>query len=149
MRRSRIYSLLVSLLLFAVLSFVSVEKQCTLTVSVEHLENNKGTVQFSLYNKDGTVPDQYFKKYYKQLKSEISVNKASVTFENLPQGIYAVNVHHDEDNDAVIDKGWIFPTEGVGFSNLKSISPFNRPNFNKTKFELKTDKTIKVKIIYF
>jgi len=66
----------------------------------------------------------------------------------LPKGKYAVNILHDENKDGKIDKGWILPTEGVGFSNIKSISPFNRPNFSKASFELESDKIIKVKIIY-
>ncbi len=136
--------------LMALLSFVPSKENGTysLTVKVANLKNSTGVVQFSLYNKDGTIPDQYFKKYYKQMKMTISQNSATVTFKNIPKGVYAVNIHHDEDKDGVIDKGWFLPIEGIGFSNLKSINPMNRPSFKKAKFELNTNKTINVKIIY-
>jgi len=34
------------------------EELYNLTVSTSNLKNNKGVVQFSLYNKDGTIPDK-------------------------------------------------------------------------------------------
>jgi uncharacterized protein (DUF2141 family) len=34
------------------------EEIYNLTVSTSNLKNNKGVVQFSLYNKDGTIPDK-------------------------------------------------------------------------------------------
>ena len=36
----------------------------TLTVVATGLNNNKGEVQFSLYNKEGTIPDKALNKYY-------------------------------------------------------------------------------------
>ena len=42
-------------------------KPLSLTVSVSDLKNSKGVVQFSLYNKDGSIPDEHYKKYYKQI----------------------------------------------------------------------------------
>jgi uncharacterized protein (DUF2141 family) len=47
-----------------------------------------------------------------------------------------------------IDKGFILPIEGVGFSNYQSIGLTNRPNFSKASFELNSDKKIAVKVIY-
>lgn len=120
-----------------------------LTVTVNNLRNNKGVVQFALYNKDGSIPDEYFKKYYKVEKAVIKSNSAKVTFTNLPKGIYAVNILHDENQNGKIEKGWVLPIEGVGFSNFESISPFNKPNFEKASFELSADKKISVKVIYF
>ncbi|MDH5368056.1 MAG: DUF2141 domain-containing protein [Cyclobacteriaceae bacterium] len=124
------------------------EKTYSLTVSVSGLLNSNGVVQFSLYNKDGSIPDEHYRNYYKQLKSKIISNTSNTTFQNLPPGIYAVNILHDENEDGKIDKGFILPAEGIGFSNLESINPLNRPNFKKTKFELNTNKTILVKMIY-
>ena len=131
-------------------SFVSInnEEVYSLTVNVSDLKNSAGVVQFSLYNKDGSIPDKHYEKYYKQLNAEI-VNKTSIiTFNNLPKGTYAINILHDEDENGKIKIGFILPVEGIGFSNIESINPMNRPSFKKAKFELDTNKTIKVKIIY-
>jgi len=38
----------------------------TLTVKVENLRNSKGVVQFSLYNEDGTLPDEKYERYLQQ-----------------------------------------------------------------------------------
>jgi uncharacterized protein (DUF2141 family) len=131
-------------------SFVGQNNKNTynLTVKVDKLRNSTGHVQFALYNKKGSVPDEKYKKYYQKKIGVISNNTSQIIFNNLPKGKYAVNILHDENKDGKIDKGWILPTEGVGFSNIKSISPFNRPNFSKASFELESDKIIKVKIIY-
>lgn len=120
----------------------------TLTVEVENLRNSKGEVQFTLYNTDGSIPDEHYKSYFKMDKSRIENGKAEITFSNLPKGIYAVNILHDENKNGKIDKGFILPKEGIGFSNYSSIGLTNRPNFKKASFELNQNKTIKVKVIY-
>src|SRR5690606_19955421 len=72
------------------------EESYTLTVKVDGLRNSKGVVQFALYNRDGTIPDENFNEYYKIATSDIEGGGATYTFSNLPPGKYAVNVLHDE-----------------------------------------------------
>lgn len=120
----------------------------TLTVKVENLRNSKGVVQFALYNKDNSIPDEDYKKYYRLEKAKIVNGKSEITFKSLPQGRYAVNILHDENNNGKIDKGLLLPKEGIGFSNYQSIGLRNRPNFSKASFELNADKTIDVTVIY-
>ena len=120
----------------------------TLTVKVENLRNSKGVVQFALYNKDNSIPDEDYKKYYRLEKAKIVNGKSEITFKSLPQGKYAVNILHDENNNGKIDKGLLLPKEGIGFSNYQSIGLRNRPNFSKASFELNADKTIDVTVIY-
>ncbi|MBN9314089.1 MAG: DUF2141 domain-containing protein [Chryseobacterium sp.] len=123
-------------------------KTNTLTVKVENLRNSKGVVQFALYKKDNSIPDEDYKKYYQLEKAKIVNGKSEITFKNLPKGKYAVNILHDENNNSKIDKGLILPKEGIGFSNYSSIGLTNRPNFKKASFDLFQDKEIKVKVIY-
>lgn len=120
----------------------------TLTVKVENLRNSKGVVQFALYNKDNSIPDEDYKKYYRLEKAKIVNGKSEITFKSLPQGRYAINILHDENNNGKIDKGLLLPKEGIGFSNYQSIGLRNRPNFSKASFELNADKTIDVTVIY-
>lgn len=120
----------------------------SLTVEVKDLQNSKGVVQFALYNKDGTIPDEDYKKCCKILKEKIQNGSSKVTFNNLTLGKYAVNILHDENENGEIDKGFILPIEGVGFSNYQSIGLTNRPNFSKASFTLDSDKKISIKIIY-
>lgn len=126
----------------------SQSKTYSLTVKVEKLQNSKGVIQFVLYNKDGSIPDEDYKNYYRLEKVQIVNGKSEIAFKNLPKGKYAVNILHDENNNSKIDKGFILPKEGIGFSNYSSIGLTNRPNFKKASFELNQNKTIKVKVIY-
>ena len=143
---------LVLLVLIMCSSFINEQHKETysLTITVKELRNLKGHVQFTIYNKDKSIPDEKFEGYYLMKTGVIDNNsEARVTFKNLPKGKYAVNILHDENKDGKIDKGWVLPTEGVGFSNFESIGLRNRPKFSKASFELDKDKTVAVKIIYF
>ena len=120
----------------------------SLSITVKNLRNEQGVVQFVLYNKDGSIPDEDYKNYYKIVKGEIVNGSSSITFKNIPSGKYAVNILHDENKNGKIDKGFILPIEGIGFSNFESIGLTNRPNFSKASFELSKNKSINVKVIY-
>lgn len=120
----------------------------SLTVEVHETRNSKGVVQFALYNKDGSIPDEKYDKYYKLLTGNIIDGSSSVTFTNLPVGTYVINILHDENKNGEIDKGFILPKEGLGFSNYESLGITNRPKYSKASFELKSDMTIDIKVIY-
>ena len=64
----------------------------SLTIKVKNLRNPKGIVQFALYNKDGSIPDEDYENYYKILKGEIVNGSSTITFKNIPSGKYAVNI---------------------------------------------------------
>jgi len=120
----------------------------TLTVVATGLKNDKGEVQFSLYNKEGTIPDKTLSKYYKMKRVAITGTTAKAVFKDLPDGRYAVSVFHDENNNGKIDKGLIMPEEGMGLSNYKTINFFNLPNFKKASFLLEQDREVKIGVIY-
>ena len=142
--------ILLSFLTILMLSSFSNQKQetCSLTVDVSGLRNSKGTVQFALYNREDAFPDEHYKKYFKKLTGKIVNGTSTITFKNLPEGKYAVNILHDENNDGKIKKGILLPKEGIGFSNFQSIGFSNRPTFTKASFSILSDKKIKVNIIY-
>ena len=146
-----IYSICVGIfLLISFSSFIPAErtKGFSLTVDVNELRNSTGTVLFALYNREDAFPDEHYTKYLKKITGKIVNGSATVTFENLPAGNYAVNILHDENNDGKIMKGLILPKEGIGFSNFQSIGFSNRPSFAKASFNLSGDTKIRIKIIY-
>ena len=148
MKASIFISLAVGLSFFLYSFSESQLETYSLTVKVEKLQNSKGVVQFALYNKDGSIPDEDYKNYYRLEKVKIVNGKSEITFKNLPKGKYAVNILHYENYNGKVDKGLLLPKEGIGFSNYQSIGLRNRPNFSKASFELKADKMINVKVIY-
>jgi uncharacterized protein (DUF2141 family) len=120
----------------------------SLTVKVEGLRNSKGLVQYALYDQEGSLPDQKFKKYHQIRTSAISYGKSSTSFSDLTPGTYAISVLHDENKDGKIEMGFLLPKEGIGFSNYKTIGLSNRPNFGKASFVLAKDSVIVVSMIY-
>ncbi len=91
---------------------VQIEKY-DLTIKVDELSNSKGVVQFALYNKEGSIPDEEFKAYYKKQDAKINNDTSSTTFKDLPKGIYAINILHDENKNGKIDKKFILPVEQI------------------------------------
>lgn len=120
----------------------------SLTVNVEGLRNSRGVVRYALYDREGSLPDQKFKKYHQIRTSSISDGKSSATFSNLTPGTYAISVLHDEDKNGKIEMGLLLPKEGIGFSNFETIGLSNRLNFSKASFVLVKDSTIEVDMIY-
>lgn len=142
-------SLVISLLIYGS-SFSGHEDEThSLKVQVKGLRNSAGVVQFALYDKTGTFPDEHYSKYYRLVTAEINNGSSEVSFRDVPAGNYAVNILHDENKNGKIDKGFILPREGIGFSNYDAIGVTKRPSFTKASFNLKADTTIQVKIIYF
>ena len=80
----------------------------SLTVKVDDLRNSTGVILFILYNKEGSIPDEKLKKYYKKEIVAISKNSSSATFHKLPKGNYAVFILHDENKNSKIDKKFIY-----------------------------------------
>lgn len=140
--------LISALFLLLFFNFCYSQESYSLTVKVNDLRNSKGVILFMLYNKEGSIPDEKLKKYYKKESAAILKNSSSATFYNLPKGNYAVFILHDENKNSKIDKKFILPTEGVGLSNFKNINLTNRPNFSKASFQINKDLTKTVKIIY-
>jgi len=120
-------AILFATLIFTSYTFQNEKTTYSLTVEVNGLRNSKGVVQFALYNKDGSIPDEDYKKYFKKLTIKINNGSSSVTFDNLPSGKYAVNILHDENYDGKIKKGFILG------SNLYAVL---NHNFNLEEIDL-------------
>lgn len=149
--KKQLFNLLCGILLFISLSSLKApaeENRFSLAVEVNELRNSNGSVIFALYNREDAFPDEHFKKYLKVLTGKIINGSSSVTFQNLPEGKYAINILHDENTDGKINRGLILPKEGIGFSNYESLGFSNRPSFNMASFNLTGDLKISVKVIY-
>lgn len=142
--------LILSLLVFSILLINIKSNSYSLTIKTNGLENSEGTMIFALYNYEGSIPDQKFKKYYRKGNANIVNNKSEITFKNLPQGLYAVMILHDENSNGKIDTKFMLPLpdEGVGFSNYDDFGLTNRPNFKKASFNLNKDTTVLVTVKY-
>ena len=77
------------------------QAQNTINIEMSGFESNKGKANIGLFNEEETfLREANWKRF-----SEINNNKATATFTDIPDGIYAVSVYHDEnDNEKLSDK---------------------------------------------
>jgi len=118
------------------------QAQNTLEVSMAGFENNDGKVLVGLYNTEG----DFLEKIYQGTSSEIVNNKATVTFSDVPDGVYAISCFHDEDDNGKFNMLFGFiPTESFGTSN-NAPAMFGPPKWEDAKFEVKNNQKLKFNI---
>jgi len=111
-------------------------------VTVSQIKTNTGTVLFALYSSAEAFKNRQ-PVQFKSLKVE--AGGVAVTFENVPQGMYAISCIYDENGNGKMDFSTNgIPEEDYGFSN--NIMSFGPPSFDEVKFEV-TDKDLTFEII--
>jgi len=125
-------------LLFLIVVFISssiVGQQKTITVTIENISSDDGSVGFALYNKE------LFMKKPIQAKSTLIKNgKTIVKFKNITNGEYSIICYHDKNNNKQMDfNSNGMPLEDYGSSNNKMS--YGPPNFEDSKFLVK-DKNV-------
>ncbi|MFO8146051.1 MAG: DUF2141 domain-containing protein [Gillisia sp.] len=116
--------------------------QNTIEVEVINFDSNKGKAFIGLYNAENA----FLKNEYKGGKVEIKNKKAAFTFKDIPDGIYAVSVIHDEDNNGRLTTNFLgIPQESYGASN-NATGTFGPPKWKNAKFEVRNGEHVKQKI---
>jgi uncharacterized protein (DUF2141 family) len=113
-----------------------------ITVAVKNANSNDGKMFIALYDTESN----FLGETYKAVKSEITNNQCSITFEAIPEGVYAVSVFHDENDNGKMDTNFFgIPNEDYGCSNNASgfMGP---PKWTDAKFQLKDNKSITIKL---
>ena len=120
--------------------FMNAQESHTITDKVTDISSNEGQVMVALYNSELN----FLETIYKGGKSSISNNSCEVSFENIPEGVYAVSTFHDKNMNEELDTNFFgIPKEKYGCSNnVKNfLSP---PKWKDAKFELRSDTTITI-----
>jgi len=111
--------------------FVAEAQLAKLTVTVRGLEPATGTVEISLFNSADTFMITPFLQKSEKVDGQEEVK---VEFAGLIDGDYAVVVVHDENDNGVLDTGFLgFGGESFGYSNDAS-SWLGRPGFDSASF---------------
>jgi uncharacterized protein (DUF2141 family) len=116
----------------------------TLHVQITDLESDKGFLFVALLDSADQYDagDRFFRS---DNKVPIREGKASVTFERVPYGTYAVKVFHDENANGELDTNFVgFPKEGFGFSN-DAMGQFGPPTFEQAAFSMQ-DEVLRIEI---
>ncbi len=131
-----------SLLFFLASSFTP--KSYSLTVQVYGFGDNTGKSFIGLYRTSDPWPE--IKKQFIGKVVNITNKTATVSFDQLPTGTYAIAVFHDKNNNGILDKNLVgMPVERYGFSN-NARETFSAPSFNSAAVELNADKAIGIYI---
>ncbi|MBS7233090.1 DUF2141 domain-containing protein [Flavobacterium psychroterrae] len=132
---------IITIITLFICSLISAQN-VNLTVSVSGLKNNTGMVRVGLYNSDGT----FLKTIYKSVASKIKNNEATVTFEGIPAGEYAISTYHDENNNGKLDKNMMgIPSEDYAASN-NAKGFMGPPAYQDAKFVVSKDSKIEITI---
>ena len=108
------------------------QKTGDLTITVNGIKNNRGTVRIGLFDSKESYNDK--KEMFRGAKIKAENNMATWQVESIPFGEYAIKAFHDEDGDDKIDTNFLgIPTESYGFSN-NAKGVLGPPSFEKAKF---------------
>ena len=112
----------------------------SIKVNIEEVKSNEGKVLIALYD----AKQDFLSKSFKSTKGAITDNACEFTFNNLPPGVYAVSIFHDENNNGKLDSNFLgIPKEDYGCSN-GATGFMGPPKWEDAKFELKSDKTVTI-----
>ena len=116
--------------------------QHTLTVVVSGASPSAGQALGSLFDSEET--------YLKAPSDELVVaidegGQATLTFDGLSEGTYAVSVIYDRDSDGELDTNFLgIPKELIAMSN-NAKGRLGPPSFEKTRFDVRADTTIEIR----
>lgn len=104
-----------------------------INVEIQNIDKNSGQIFIALYNSDDTYMDQ--DKAFKTAIVKVENNKVSYSFENIPEGEYAIALFQDLNNDEKLNTNFVgIPKEPYGFSN-NARGVFSNPSYDETKFD--------------
>ena len=109
----------------------------SIELTVKNIQNESGTIKIALYNSPGNFPNR--DKAYRVAEVKATKPQVKYTFEDIPDGDYAMAIFHDENADGELNfKLFFIPKEPYGFSN-DFIPRYSKPTFDDARFEVKGD----------
>lgn len=140
-----------SIILQIILLFTmpQINGQDALHIRIAPVSPLKGKVYVLLHNSAETFPDKQEGAFRKQV-IPADQKEIKLTFENLPEGEYAISVWHDKNDNGKFDKNMLgIPKDGLGFSKVDRIM-FSSPDFQDALFTFTGGKQeMRIKTIYF
>lgn len=103
-------------------------------VQVLNIRNSTGTVDCALFDAPEGFPTEVLHSATNIMVIKVRQTQARCSFADIPPGLYALAVVHDENMNGKLDTNWLgIPTEGYGFSNdPKSL--LGAPSFAAASF---------------
>lgn len=121
-------------------------KTNTITITVKNVNNTDGVVAAALYNDEDEFPGGVM--FMGESKSLRSSGSLEITFENVPDGDYAIALLHDANENEDLDMNdQGMPLEGFGFSN-GAMGDMGPPDFDQAAFTVDGDVAVEIRLIY-
>ena len=114
------------------------QKTGTLFIEITAFRNDVGVVAVALFDAEEGFPGSE-ENMVKATTTEIKKGKATLQFNDLTFGEYAISAFHDENKNGKIDTNWLgIPKEGVGASN-NAKGKMGPPKYKDAKFQFSSD----------
>ncbi len=119
-------------------------QQHSLTVVIRNVKETKGKIAVALFNSE----NDFTKKGWKGEITTAIAGEVQVTFNDIPNGEYAISVMHDaNENNELDSNAFGIPKEGFGFSN-DAMGMFGPPSFEKAKFNFSGQSKVTINLKY-
>ena len=90
------------------------ESVSDITVVISNFDNNQGKAYVALYNSEANFLNKGFEATFTNIEN----NSCTITFKAVPNGIYAISMFHDENDNNKMDTAVFgIPKEDYGCSN--------------------------------
>lgn len=114
----------------------------TLTINFTGMESDKGAVFVGIHDKK----EDFLKKRFKEAVVKVTDKKATIVFEGLPEGTYAVSAFHDENDNKKMDTNFIgIPKEPIGVSN-DAKGFMGPPKYKDAKFTVTKNTSLTIAV---
>ena len=137
---------MVKLILFFIFIFLFASKAfCHGTIIISGVEHNKGYIDVKIYtDKESFLEEELAAE---KVRKKATKGETIIPFSKLHEGIIAIVVYHDEDNDGKLKTGLFWrPKEGFAFSN--NYIPKGPPKFSKAAINLVHGEPITIELNY-
>lgn len=103
-------------------------------VKIPNIKNSIGNIACGIFESPEGFPRKFLVSAKVVIIKKIQKTQAQCHFVDIPPGIYAIAVIHDENMNGELDTNWMgIPTEGYGFSNT-TLDEFGAPAFSAARF---------------
>jgi uncharacterized protein (DUF2141 family) len=104
-------------------------------VQILNIRNSIGTVDCALFGSPSGFPRDVLRSAMMVMVLKVWDSQARCDFEDIPPGVYAIAVIHDENMNGKLDTNWLgVPKEGYGFSR-DAKGALGPPLFSAASFQ--------------
>lgn len=123
--------LIIGALLISITGIAQDKKGATITITIENVLSDDGTILASLHTSDTFMKGEGFINAAAPAKE----GEITITFENVEPGTFAFMIMHDANDNKRMDmESTGMPKESYGMSG--EMNPYGPPTFEAAKFEV-------------